>query len=102
RAGRAGRVAAAAGAGLALRVRRLTELDRLRLSLGPRQTLARGYAIVRGDGAVVTGRAAAAAARVVEVEFHDGRLVVGGGTAPRPGRRGGPEAGPEGGQGSLF
>jgi exodeoxyribonuclease VII large subunit len=45
------------------RFRRLTDrleaLDRTRATLGYHQTLKRGYAVVRGDGAVVTGKAAA-------------------------------------------
>ncbi len=53
---------------------RLERIDRTRQSLGHAETLARGFAIVRGDGHVVTGRAAAAAAQVLELEFADGRL----------------------------
>ena len=54
----------------------------------------RGYAVLRGDGAVVTTKAAAEAATSLEVEFQDGRLGLSG--RPRKGK-----AGPEG-QGSLF
>ena len=56
---------------------RLTALDRLRETLGYEQTLRRGYAVVRGDGAVVTSVAAAAAARLIEIQFADGRIPMG-------------------------
>jgi exodeoxyribonuclease VII large subunit len=76
--------------------RRLEQLDRTRASLGHAETLKRGFAIVRGDGRVVTGRAAAAAATALEIEFHDGRLALGAPSRkPRPGSDGG-------GQGNLF
>ncbi|MDG2407005.1 MAG: exodeoxyribonuclease VII large subunit, partial [Paracoccaceae bacterium] len=58
-------------------------LDRLRETLGYRATLRRGYAVVHGDGAVVTMKKAAAAAIKLEIEFADGRLHLSG----RPGRR---------------
>ncbi|MDH2325495.1 exodeoxyribonuclease VII large subunit [Cereibacter sp. SYSU M97828] len=65
----------------ALRLRaladRLESTDRLRQTLGYRETLARGYAVIRGDGEVVTSKAEAAKAAVLEAEFHDGRLVLG-------------------------
>jgi exodeoxyribonuclease VII large subunit len=80
---------------------RLEALDRLRETLSYKSTLARGYAVVRGDGAVVTGVAAARAAVRLEIEFADGRLAVGGkaaGGGAAVGRKGG--GGPE--QGSLF
>lgn len=53
---------------------RLEALDRLRETLGYRETLKRGYAVVRGDGAVVTTTAALRKAGSVEVEFADGRV----------------------------
>ena len=58
------------------RTSRLVALDRLRETLGYVETLKRGYAVVRGDGAVVTGVAAAADAKALEIEFADGRLQV--------------------------
>ncbi|MEM1387675.1 MAG: exodeoxyribonuclease VII large subunit [Pseudomonadota bacterium] len=76
--------------------RRLDGLERLRQTLGYRETLKRGYAVIRGDGAVVTTKATAAQARGLEIEFADGRLQVGG----RPARRGKADEPPE--QGSLF
>lgn len=91
---------------------RLDALDRMRQTLGYTETLKRGYAVVRGDGAVVTTQAAAGAASALEIEFADGRLAVGGGTAapttppppkpapkPKPAKKPKPPA-PE--QGSLF
>ena len=75
---------------------RMEALDRTRATLGYAATLKRGYAVVRGDGAVVTSKAAAEKAAALEIEFRDGRLLVGG----RPGKRGKGDG--ESGQGSLF
>jgi exodeoxyribonuclease VII large subunit len=75
---------------------RLEALDRTRVTLGYAETLKRGYAVVRGDGAVVTSKAAAEQAAALEIEFRDGRLLVGG----RAGKRAKGEG--ESGQGSLF
>ena len=58
------------------RLARLAALERMRETLGYVETLKRGYAVVRGDGAVVTGKAAAEKARALEIEFADGRLDV--------------------------
>lgn len=77
---------------------RLAALDRLRETMSYKATLARGYAVVRGDGAVVTGKKAAGQAATLEIEFADGRMVVGG-KAP-PARKKSSEAPPE--QGSLL
>ena len=52
----------------------LDRLDRLRQTLGPDETLRRGFVIVRGDGEVVTSRAAAERASVLELQFYDGRV----------------------------
>ncbi|ETW11682.1 exodeoxyribonuclease 7 large subunit XseA [Roseivivax marinus] len=81
----------------AVQRQRLDALDRLRESLGYERTLERGFAVVRGDGHVVTTKAAAEAASGLEIQFHDGRLRLGG-TSPRKGaaKKGTPE------QGSLF
>lgn len=97
--------------------KRLDGLERMRMTLGYAETLRRGFAVVRGDGAVVTGRAAAAAASALEIEFHDGRLAVGadgggtggggtgsggaGGGGGRPARKPRPDD-PKPQQGSLF
>ncbi|KMK67976.1 exodeoxyribonuclease VII large subunit [Puniceibacterium sp. IMCC21224] len=74
---------------------RLDAVERLRLTLGYEATLERGFAVVRGDGQVVTTRAAAAAASGLEIQFADGRFRIGG-TAPRKSAPKPPE------QGSLF
>ncbi|MBB5722766.1 exodeoxyribonuclease VII large subunit [Loktanella ponticola] len=55
---------------------RLGAIDRLHETLGYRETLKRGYAVVRGDGAVVTDTQAAQNAREIEVEFADGRVKL--------------------------
>ncbi len=65
------------------RVARLEALDRLRETLGYVETLKRGYAVVRGDGDVVTGKVAAERAQELEIEFADGRMTV---TKDRQGR----------------
>ncbi|MEM0948159.1 MAG: exodeoxyribonuclease VII large subunit [Pseudomonadota bacterium] len=77
---------------------RLMALDRLRVSLGYHQTLARGYAVVRDGSAVITTAKAAREASALEIEFHDGRVRPG--AAARSTRSGSKT--PHDGQGSLF
>ena len=79
---------------------RLEALDRTRTTLGYGETLKRGYAVIWGDGVVVTSKAAAEMSSALEVQFHDGKLALG----ARPVRRGKTGETPEGGkdQGSLF
>jgi len=60
---------------------RVQGLDRLRETLGYEATLARGFAVVRAEGRIVTGKTEAEAAAVLEVQFRDGRLNVAPGTA---------------------
>ena len=60
--------------------------------------LKRGYAVVRGDGAVVTTQKAAQAATALEIEFADGRMTVGAAGA-KPVTKSKPKP-PD--QGSLF
>ncbi len=74
---------------------RLASLERIRQTLGYKETLNRGYAVVRGDGDVVTTKGAASKAGALEIEFQDGRLKIG--TAPA--RKAKPSP-PD--QGSLF
>ncbi|MGR3313049.1 exodeoxyribonuclease VII large subunit [Roseovarius indicus] len=64
---------------------RIDGLERLRETVGYEATLRRGYAVVRGDGDVVTTKAAAETASGLEIEFADGKLAVvsGGGSAPK-------------------
>jgi exodeoxyribonuclease VII large subunit len=88
------RLDAAPAARLAALTQRLDALDRTRLTLGYHATLKRGYAVLRGDGAVVTTKAAAENVASLEVEFQDGRLLLS--ARPRKGK-----SGPAG-QGSLF
>ena len=89
------RLEAAPGKRLAELAARLEALDRTRATLGYDQTLKRGYAVVWGDGRVVTGKAAAEASLALEIQFQDGRLKLGP-KAARKARDGGGE------QGSLF
>lgn len=77
---------------------RLVALARLLDTLSYKSTLARGYAVVRGDGAVVTDVAAAQAAATLEIEFRDGRMQVGQGGKPK--RAAKPAPPPE--QGTLL
>ncbi|MDB5661243.1 MAG: exodeoxyribonuclease large subunit [Cypionkella sp.] len=89
------RLQAAPARRFAALTQRLDALDRTRTTLGYTETLQRGYAVVRGDGNVITNKAAAEKSQTLEIEFADGRLSLG----PRPAKKpksGGPE------QGSLF
>jgi exodeoxyribonuclease VII large subunit len=84
---------------------RLDGAARLLDTLGYQATLARGYAVVRAAGSVVTSRTEAARAAVLEIEFRDGRIgavpAEGPAPAPRP-KPVRPGGGTPGGQGSLF
>jgi exodeoxyribonuclease VII large subunit len=75
-------------------------MDRLRETLGYKATLKRGYAVVRGDGAVVTTRKAAKSAASLEIEFSDGKLPLDTPDRPRAKRAVRPDEPPE--QGNLF
>ncbi|OIP82631.1 MAG: exodeoxyribonuclease VII large subunit [Rhodobacterales bacterium CG2_30_65_12] len=78
----------------------LDALDRTRSTLGYTETLKRGFAVVRGDGAVVTTKAKAEAARALEIEFADGRMALGE-PPPKPAaKKARPKPPPT--QGSLF
>ncbi|MGR3504517.1 MAG: exodeoxyribonuclease VII large subunit [Paracoccaceae bacterium] len=82
---------------------RTLELDRLRRTLGYEATLQRGYVVVRAEGgAVLTTKAEAAKARLLEIQFADGRLTVGGRATggKEPKTSGKPQTPPE--QGSLL
>jgi exodeoxyribonuclease VII large subunit len=50
--------------------------DRLHETLGYRETLKRGYAVVRSDASLITGVADAKLAKILEIEFIDGHLPV--------------------------
>ncbi len=75
---------------------RLGALDRMRETLGYRETLKRGYAVVRGDGGVVTTAKAAKAATSLEIEFADGKMSPAGKPAKSKSKT------PPTDQGSLF
>lgn len=81
---------------------RLEATDRVRETLSYKATLGRGYAVVWTNDKVITGKAAAAKAKTLDIEFADGRLSVGGtaaassGSTPRKARK------PASDQGSLF
>jgi exodeoxyribonuclease VII large subunit len=77
---------------------KLAAVERLRETLGYEATLRRGFAVVRGDGQVVTTVAAAAGAARLELQFADGRFAVEGGV--RPVRKLPKESPPE--QGTLL
>lgn len=84
---------------------RLVGLERMRQTLGYRETLARGYAVVRDEaGKVVTRHVDASKASGLALEFSDGTLDVNGAQKPL---RAVPKSKPAGGgskddQGSLF
>ncbi len=81
---------------------RLDTLDRMRETLGYRATLQRGYAVVRGDGEVVTTAKSAKKAEALEIEFADGTLSsTHGATGDKPKPKSKPKPPPEN-QGSLF
>ncbi|WP_108484679.1 exodeoxyribonuclease VII large subunit [Oceaniglobus ichthyenteri] len=82
---------------LALAHRKLTALERVRLTLGYEETLKRGYVVVLSGDAVITTKAAAAKAHPLTLRFGDGDYTVG--TAP-PKKRKPPKSPPE--QGELL
>ena len=77
----------------------LVACDRLRETLGYRETLRRGYAVVRSGQALITDAASAGVAKSLEIEFADGRFAVAQTAAARPAGRAKPKT-PE--QGQLF
>ncbi|PSL22359.1 exodeoxyribonuclease VII large subunit [Shimia abyssi] len=56
---------------------RVDTLERMRQTLGYTETLARGYAVVRGDGDLITTVKGAKKAGQIEIEFADGKVDVG-------------------------
>lgn len=80
---------------------RLEALGRLRETLGYTATLARGYAVVRGDDQVVSDKKSARAARNLEIEFSDGRIKVPAKSGAKPPKKAPISDGPPP-QGSLF
>ncbi|MCA2013948.1 exodeoxyribonuclease VII large subunit [Cereibacter sphaeroides] len=99
------RATAAMAQRLARASERLEALDRMRRSLGYPETLARGFAVLRGpDGAPLTSAEAARTQTHFTVEMHDGALEATPiGAAPRPKKAKAPEPDGKGAkQGSLF
>ena len=92
----------AATMGVAAKRDKLAALDRLHGTLGPAQTLQRGYAVVRAGSAVITRQSDAAQHSALEIEFADGRLAVTplGAPAKPASRATPPKPGPD--QGRLF
>ena len=70
------RLQSRAQAAQAARVAQLDTLARISETLGYHETLKRGYAVVRGDGVVVTSTAQVKAASAVEIEFADGKVAL--------------------------
>ncbi len=58
------------------RFEQLSALDRLREMLGYKETLDRGYAVVRSSGKVIKSVTSAKSAATLEVEFRDGRFEI--------------------------
>ena len=77
----------------------LVACDRLRETLGYRETLRRGYAVVRSGKALITDAASAGVAKSLEIEFADGRFAVAQTAAARPAGRAKPKPSE---QGQLF
>lgn len=101
----AGRLAHAIAARLADARRRLASADALLNSLGYKNVLARGFAVVRDGQKPVRRAADIAAGTGLEIEFADGRIeVVAGDTEPRRPAARSSTARPakDGGQGNLF
>ncbi|MFK7752066.1 MAG: exodeoxyribonuclease VII large subunit [Sedimentitalea sp.] len=63
---------------------RLSATERLRESLGYKETLARGFAIVRSNGVVLTTKKDAGLAPALDIQFADGTLSVGAKPARKP------------------
>ncbi|WP_026756188.1 exodeoxyribonuclease VII large subunit [Sediminimonas qiaohouensis] len=79
--------------------KRLDATERLRETLGYEATLARGYVVVWGDGQVQTRKASAEKASMLELQFADGRMRIGGRAPARKAKRS-DDTPPE--QGSLL
>ncbi len=81
--------------------KRVEALERVRQTLGYEETLMRGYAVVRGDGDVITTKGAAKKAAVLEIQFQDGRYKLGAASAASTVRKAKKDKPPPD-QGSLF
>jgi len=104
-AGLAARLAPALAGRLEERRQRLGALGSLLNSLGYRQVLARGYAVIRdGDDRPLRAASGVSEGMSLSIEFADGRIAATAGEGPRkPARLAGKPVKPGGGgQGSLF
>ncbi|SFM90949.1 Exodeoxyribonuclease VII large subunit [Thioclava dalianensis] len=86
---------------------RLERLDRMRQTLGYRETLKRGFAVIHGPEGVITESETARRQPGLEIEFADGKLAVipGGGSPTAPPAKSKAKkkpADPGSDQGSLF
>jgi exodeoxyribonuclease VII large subunit len=81
---------------------KLSALERMRATLGPSETLARGFAIVRSEGRVVTSAQLAEGAAQLDIEFADGHAKITKGAAGGEAAVAKKPAKPIIGQGSLF
>ena len=61
---------------IAPRLESLNKLDRLRETLGYKETLNRGHSVIRANGSVMTSVSAVIDKVQLEVEFKDGRIGV--------------------------
>ena len=77
---------------------KLEALDRLRETLGYKETLRRGYAVVRDGDKVVTNKSDASSAASLEIEFKDGRVSLNRGVGQAKAKK----QNPTDDQGSLF
>ena len=75
-------------------------LDRVLQTVGYEATLKRGFAVVRDGDAVISSQKQAQKAEALEIQFADGRVTVGAGTAPRKPAKKSQTPPPE--QGDLF
>lgn len=92
------RLAKAARRAIAIRRESLLRLDRTRQTLGYRETLKRGFAVVHGPDGLITSADTARQTPRFEIEFADGRIPARPDAAPgKPGRKPEPP-----GQKSLF
>ena len=71
-------------------------------TLGYKETLRRGYAVVRSEGDLVTSAKVAAKATSLEIEFSDDRITVGAEAQSKPAPKPKPAKKPPPDQGSLF
>ncbi len=69
------------------RAERLDRIDRLRQTLGYRETLKRGFAVVHGPAGLITSAETARQTPQFEVEFHDGRMSARPDAAPAKPKR---------------